>query len=46
MTLSSITAAAMPSRVPYSVVPSFTHNWLEQARPGRLPVAFGRFDIC
>jgi uncharacterized protein involved in response to NO len=27
------------------VVPSFTHNWLVQANPGRLPVAFGRFDM-
>jgi uncharacterized protein involved in response to NO len=27
------------------IVPSFTHNWLVQANPGRLPVAFGRFDM-
>jgi uncharacterized protein involved in response to NO len=27
------------------IVPSFTHNWLEQASLGRLPVAFGRFDM-
>jgi uncharacterized protein involved in response to NO len=27
------------------IVPSFRHNWLEQASPGRLPVAFGRFDM-
>ena len=27
------------------IVPSFTHNWLVQASPGRLPVAFGRFDM-
>ena len=27
------------------IVPSFTHNLLEQASPGRLPVAFGRFDM-
>ncbi len=27
------------------IVPSFTHNWLVQANPGRLPVPFGRFDM-
>ena len=27
------------------VVPSFTRNWLPRERPGRLPAAFGRFDI-
>jgi uncharacterized protein involved in response to NO len=27
------------------IVPSFTHNWLAQANPGRLPTAFGRFDM-
>jgi uncharacterized protein involved in response to NO len=27
------------------IVPSFTHNWLVQANPGRLPAAFGRFDV-
>jgi uncharacterized protein involved in response to NO len=27
------------------IVPSFTHNWLVQANSGRLPVAFGRFDM-
>jgi uncharacterized protein involved in response to NO len=27
------------------IVPSFTHNWLAQANPGRLPVALGRFDM-
>lgn len=27
------------------IVPSFTHNWLARARPGRLPAPLGRFDI-
>jgi uncharacterized protein involved in response to NO len=27
------------------IVPSFTHNWLVQASPGRLPATFGRFDL-
>jgi uncharacterized protein involved in response to NO len=26
------------------VVPSFTHNWIVRSNPGRLPVAFSRFD--
>lgn len=26
------------------IVPSFTHNWLKQNNPGRLPQAFSRFD--
>jgi uncharacterized protein involved in response to NO len=29
------------------IVPSFTHNWLVRERPGRLPIAFNRFDaVC
>jgi len=28
------------------VVPSFTHNWLRRANPGRLPAPFDRFDIA
>ena len=28
------------------IVPSFAHNWLEQASPGRPPVAFGRRHCC
>jgi uncharacterized protein involved in response to NO len=27
------------------IVPSFTRNWLVRSNPGRLPAAFGRFDI-
>ncbi len=27
------------------IIPSFTRNWLARARPGRLPVAFSRFDV-
>ena len=27
------------------IVPSFTHNWLARAKPGRLPAPLGRFDI-
>lgn len=27
------------------VVPSFTRNWLARGKPGRMPSAFGRFDI-
>ncbi|HEX5509637.1 MAG TPA: NnrS family protein [Pseudolabrys sp.] len=27
------------------IVPSFTHNWLTRNNPGRLPIAFARFDI-
>lgn len=27
------------------IVPSFTRNWLVRENPGRLPVAFGRFDV-
>src|SRR5437773_7230174 len=27
------------------VVPSFTRNWLTRRNPGRLPSAFGRFDM-
>jgi uncharacterized protein involved in response to NO len=27
------------------IVPSFTHNWLAQANPGRLPAPLGRFDM-
>lgn len=26
------------------IIPSFTHNWLVRANPGRLPVPFNRFD--
>jgi uncharacterized protein involved in response to NO len=26
------------------VIPSFTHNWMARANPGRMPVSFGRFD--
>ncbi len=26
------------------IVPSFTRNWLARRKPGRLPVAFNRFD--
>lgn len=26
------------------IIPSFTHNWLVRANPGRLPATFGRFD--
>jgi uncharacterized protein involved in response to NO len=29
------------------IVPSFTHNWLSRANPGRLPQSFSRFDaVC
>jgi uncharacterized protein involved in response to NO len=28
------------------IVPSFTHNWLARRGPGRLPVAFNRFDVA
>ncbi len=28
------------------IVPSFTHNWLARAKPGRLPAPLGRFDIA
>jgi uncharacterized protein involved in response to NO len=27
------------------ITPSFTHNWLVRENPGRLPAAFGRFDV-
>ncbi|HET7849695.1 MAG TPA: NnrS family protein [Pseudolabrys sp.] len=27
------------------IVPSFTHNWLTRNNPGRLPIAFARFDM-
>jgi uncharacterized protein involved in response to NO len=27
------------------IIPSFTRNWLVRENPGRLPVAFARFDI-
>ena len=27
------------------IVPSFTHNWLARAKPGRLPAPLGRFDV-
>src|SRR5262245_16898598 len=27
------------------IIPSFTRNWLARENPGRLPAAFGRFDI-
>lgn len=27
------------------IVPSFTNNWLTRHNPGRLPVAFARFDV-
>jgi len=27
------------------IIPSFTRNWLVRENPGRLPVAFGRFDM-
>jgi uncharacterized protein involved in response to NO len=26
------------------IIPSFTHNWIMRSNPGRLPVAFARFD--
>jgi len=28
------------------IVPSFTHNWLARAKPGRLPAPLGRFDVA
>ncbi len=28
------------------IIPSFTHNWLVRANPGRLPVSFTRFDAA
>jgi uncharacterized protein involved in response to NO len=28
------------------IVPSFTNNWLTRHNPGRLPVAFARFDMA
>lgn len=28
------------------IVPSFTRNWLARENPGRLPAAFGRYDIA
>ena len=28
------------------IVPSFTNNWLARNNPGRLPVAFSRFDMA
>jgi uncharacterized protein involved in response to NO len=28
------------------IVPSFTHNWLASAKPGRLPAPLGRFDVA
>ena len=28
------------------IVPSFTNNWLTRNNPGRLPVAFSRFDMA
>jgi uncharacterized protein involved in response to NO len=27
------------------IIPSFTRNWLARCRPGRLPIAFDRFDV-
>ncbi|MGE0241022.1 MAG: NnrS family protein [Parvibaculaceae bacterium] len=27
------------------IIPSFTHNWLARANPGRLPVSFNRYDM-
>jgi uncharacterized protein involved in response to NO len=38
-------AVALISLIGGRVIPSFTHNWLARANPGRLPVPFGRFDI-
>jgi uncharacterized protein involved in response to NO len=26
------------------IIPSFTHNWMARANPGRMPVSFRRFD--
>lgn len=28
------------------IIPSFTRNWLVREKPGRLPAAFGRFDVA
>lgn len=28
------------------IIPSFTRNWLVRENPGRLPAAFGRFDVA
>ena len=28
------------------IIPSFTRNWLMRREPGRLPAAFGRFDLA
>lgn len=38
-------AVALISLIGGRVIPSFTHNWLARANPGRLPVPFGRFDV-
>lgn len=39
-------AVALISLVGGRLIPSFTHNWLARENPGRLPVAFSRFDIA
>lgn len=28
------------------IIPSFTRNWLVRENPGRLPIPFGKLDIC
>ena len=28
------------------IIPSFTRNWLARQSPGRLPIAFGPFDVA
>jgi uncharacterized protein involved in response to NO len=39
------TAVMLVTVIGGRVVPTFTHNWLVQANPGRLPASFGRFDV-
>lgn len=39
-------AIALISLIGGRIIPSFTHNWLARENPGRLPIAFGRFDIA
>jgi uncharacterized protein involved in response to NO len=39
-------AIALISLIGGRVIPSFTHNWLTRANPGRQPAPFGQFDVA
>jgi uncharacterized protein involved in response to NO len=42
--ISLAAAVALITLIGGRIIPSFTHNWITRSNPGRLPIAFARFD--